>query len=474
MKTLQFFILAAALIFATSCKTKTPQTSAAKTTNATSVASSTNESKAAAGQTASGATNGSKASTTANATSTTKAAAGENQTQATSGATKTSATSGATHIQEPGPSLVTGNNKFAFELYKKISAKPENLFYSPFSISAALAMTYTGAKANTAKQISAVMHFADNSAAFSTSYKDYLATISKLNNDQVSIYAANSLWGQIAFTFKKEFIELISSNYSAEVKNVNFIKEADKCRMQINQWVESKTNSKIKDLIKPGLIDDLTRLVLVNAIYFKAPWDKPFDEKATKKLDFKKDDATTVTTDFMIVDNDYKYYSNDNLAAVEIPYSKGTMSMLVLLPKDKAAFEDLKKNIGNELYTQINSGLAMKKVKLFLPKFKATSEFELSDMLILMGMEEAFSDEADFSGMTGKKDLKISKVVHKAFIDVNEAGTEAAAATAVIIRIKSMPVNPVEFKADHPFMFIIKDNASGSILFAGNIYDPTK
>jgi serpin B len=187
------------------------------------------------------------------------------------------------------------------------------------------------------------------------------------------------------------------------------------------------------------------------------------------------DEASSVSCDFMFAEQDYKFYEQeDGLKAVEIPYLKGKMSMLVILPKDNKDFDVLKKDINLDLYNKINTGLVSKKVKLYLPKFKTTSEFELSEMLKQMGMPEAFTDQADFSGMTGKKDLKISKVIHKAFVEVNEAGTEAAAATAVVMRIKSMPMKQPEFRADHPFMFIIKENTNNSILFAGNIYNPTK
>jgi len=378
-----------------------------------------------------------------------------------------------TDIQNPGLSITDNNTRFAFDLYKKISLKPENMFYSPFSISAAMGMAYTGSKGNTETQIAHVMHFASNNAAFPASYQAYLKTINALNKDEINIYTANSFWAQADFKFKKEFVGIIRDYFSGEITNVDFVKEAEKCRVDINKWVEGKTNNKIENLIQPGLIDNLTRLVLVNAIYFKAPWEMPFDTKATKKMDFNTSAANVVSADFMTGENNYKYYTEDKFSAIEIPYAKGSLSMIVILPADND-LAGLQKSMDNALYQKIVSGLTQKKVRLILPKFKATSEFELSDVLKEMGMPEAFSDKADFSGMTGRKDLKISKVVHKAFIDVNESGTEAAAATAVIIRIKAMPVNAIEFKADHPFMFVIRENTNGSILFAGNIYDPTK
>jgi len=372
--------------------------------------------------------------------------------------------------------ITENNNLFALDLYKKISTTPGNLFYSPYSISTALAMTYAGARGKTEKEMSAVMHFPANSADFYNKYNEVLKNISTLNDGgKLNIYTVNSVWAQKNFKFRDEFLEIIKNNFNSSINLVDFIKETENSRIQINKWVETQTNEKIKELIKPGLIDYLTRMVLVNAIYFKADWETAFDKNQTRKMDFLVDESKAVSCDFMFLEQEFKFFEQeDGLKAIEIPYSKGKMSMLIILPKDNAGFNMLKKEINLDFYKKINSVLVSKNVKLYLPKFKTTSEFELSDILIKMGMPEAFSDRADFSGMTGAKDLKISKVIHQAFVEVSETGTEAAAATAVVMRVKSMPISPPEFKADHPFMFIIKENKENSILFAGNIYNPTK
>ncbi len=386
-------------------------------------------------------------------------------------------TKSGTDAENTAPVNITENNNlFAFDLYKMISVKPENMFYSPYSISAALAMTYTGARNNTEKQMSSVMHFPASNEAFYNQYNTVLKDINALNDGStMNIYTANSIWAQKNFKFKEDFIGVLKNSYNSSLNTVDFIKETEASRILINKWVEDQTKEKIKDLIQPGLIDYLTRMVLVNAIYFKANWETAFDEKQTQKMDFYINESSSVTCDFMFAEKEFKYYEQgDELKAIEIPYSKGNMSMLVIMSKEKNGFAQVNKLMSLELYNKINEGLVSKKVKLWLPKFKTTSEFELSEVLQQMGMREAFSDNADFSGMTGKKDLKISKVIHKAFVEVNEAGTEAAAATAVVMRVKSMPVNPPEFRADHPFMFIIKENKNNSILFAGNIFDPTK
>ncbi len=373
-------------------------------------------------------------------------------------------------------SITDANNLFAIDLYKKICDKPENLFLAPYSISTALAMTYVGARENTEKQMGEIMHFPANSKDFYDKYNESLKEIGALNDGSaINIYNANSIWAQRDFTFNEAFVKILKNSFNSSVNTVDFINETENSRQQINTWVEKQTNEKIKGLIPSGLVDYLTRLVLVNAIYFKANWATAFDEKQTQKIDFHVEETSSVACDFMTADKEFNYYEDEtNLKAIEIPYSNGTLSMLIILPKDNAAFVALKKDFNYDLYKKITIGLSPKKVKLFFPKFKITSEFELSWILKEMGMPDAFSDRADFSGMTGKKDLKISKVIHKAFVEVNESGTEAAAATAVVMRIKSLPVNQPEFKADHPFMFIIKENKNNSILFTGNIHNPAE
>ncbi|HQI70093.1 MAG TPA: serpin family protein [Bacteroidales bacterium] len=372
--------------------------------------------------------------------------------------------------------ITENNNRFAFDLYKNIGAKPENMLYSPYSISSALAMTYTGARGNTEKQMGAVMHFSPNSLDFNNQNNARLKEINALNDGStLNTYTANSIWAQKDFKFKESFIGALKDSYLSSLHTVDFIKETEQSRLLINKWVETETKEKIKDLIQPGLIDYLTRMVLVNAIYFKADWETAFDETLTKKMTFYPDETTQVPCDFMFAERDFGFYEQENgLKAIEIPYSKGKMSMLVILPKDKNGIFGITKETGPDWYNMINTSLVKKKVKLWLPKFKTTSEFELSEVLQQMGMKEAFSDNADFSGMTGKKDLKISKVIHKAFVEVNESGTEAAAASAVVMRVKSMPANQPEFRADHPFLFIIKENTQNRILFIGNIFNPAK
>ncbi len=380
-------------------------------------------------------------------------------------------------------SIVQNNNQFALELYSEISLKPGNIILSPFSISSALAMTYAGARSETEKQMSNVMHFAMNQDLFHNDYRQLSDNIEQLDNEKgIEINIANSLWAQKNYSFLDKFLKLTKKYYSAGLQFVDFVKETEKSRKLINQWVEKETKQKIKDLLLPGTIDQSTVLVLTNAIYFYGIWENKFDTKNTYKSFFYKDDKTKVETSFMKQSDKFNYYEDNTLQALELPYSNNSLSMVIMLPalpltpsqrEVEQTYESInkfEKLLTYEMYNNIISGFRKRKVNVSVPKFKITSQFDLEEKLSQMGMPDAFSSSADFSGMTGKKDLHIDKVVHKAFIEVNEEGTEAAAATAVIMT-KSAAI-AVTFKADHPYVFIIKDNNTESILFIGRVAEP--
>ncbi|MDA3781412.1 MAG: serpin family protein [Bacteroidales bacterium] len=366
---------------------------------------------------------------------------------------------------------VNHNNKFSFELYKAIKAKPINIIFSPFSISSALAMTYTGAKNNTLEEMSKTLHFNKNfnihNSNFSTLQKNIIS-----GNKDVKINIANSLWAQENYHFLENFITINKKYYKAGIQFTNFNGNIEHSRKKINNWVEKETNDKIKNLIKKNTLDNSTRLVLVNAIYFNGAWKHPFNkENNTEDIFYIFSKCQTKAT-YMNKLVTGKYYENKLLHIVEIPYKNNIASLMIILPKERFGIMDVEKILNEDKLNEYSDKLTYKKVQLSLPKFKFTSEYELSEQLSKMGMPSAFGKEADFSGMTGNKDLYIDKIIHKAFIEVNEKGTEAAAATAVTMRKTSAMFEKVNLKIDHPFIFLIKDNKTGSILFSGRVLDP--
>lgn len=372
------------------------------------------------------------------------------------------------------PQMVKGNNDFALELYREIRSEKENTFFSPFSISTALAMTYAGAREESEKQIATVLHFDRDQAKFHPDYNILLNYITSLNRkDSVELSIANNMFAQVDYHFSDAYFKQIKSYYGADLQNLDFRNDTENARKTINKWVEGKTKDKIKELLIPGILTEQTRLVLVNAIYFLGHWNVSFDPARTSKLPFYVSSESSIQADFMYREGEMNFAELDGFKMVELPYAGEELSMVILLPTDASSMGSVEKSLSADQWKLWEQMMTRKKIKLLLPKFKTVSEFELSDVLKKMGMPHPFSLAADLSGMTGKKDLMIDKVVHKAFIEVMEKGTEAAASTAVVIREKSGMVIP-EFRADKPFIFIIKDKKEGEILFMGRINDPTK
>jgi len=289
---------------------------------------------------------------------------------------------------------------------------------------------------------------------------------------------ANGLWAQNDFKFLDSYFDIVKSNYHSELTNVDFIDNYSRetVRKEINAWVAQKTNDKIKDILKQGSLDPLTRLVLVNAIYFYGNWAQPFKKEATQPKDFNLMDGNKLNVPFMNQQIMYNYYEDSKIQAIEIPYKDNKASMVIFLPVKSNGIAEFEKSFDYKYYQDIISSFQSTEVRLSLPKFQTTHNINLETTLSQMGMPLAFSQiGADFSGMTGKRDLYISKVIHQAYIHVDEKGTEAAAATAVIMEKMTAIRNPIEpkiFNADHPFIFLIKDNTSGSILFMGKIMKP--
>lgn len=379
--------------------------------------------------------------------------------------------------------IVDGNNKFAMALFAKLREKEGNLFFSPYSISTALAMTYAGAIDETQAQMAKILNFPTCSelvepidkdkfhSAFGTIVKDLNAR-DKKGSYELSV--ANALWGQKGYGFLKEFIELVKTNYDGQLNEVDFVTATEAARKTINVWVEEKTNNKIKELIKPGVLDAMTRLVLTNAIYFKGNWAVQFKEDRTKNSPFTLLINDKIEVPMMNQTGQFGYMESEDFQTLELPYVDNELSMIILLPKEIEGLTKFEQTLTLENLSQWLSKLHKREVIVSIPRFKMTSQFSLASALKSMGMTDAFDpSKADFSGMNGKKNLFISAVVHKAYVDVNEQGTEAAAATAVTMRLTSIgPSQTLVFRADHPFLFLIRDNHSGSILFIGRVMNP--
>jgi serpin B len=267
---------------------------------------------------------------------------------------------------------------------------------------------------------------------------------------------------------------MTNKNYGAPLNRVDFQNNPEQTRTRINEWVEQKTKDKIKDLIKPGVLNSLTRLVLTNAIYFKGNWSHQFKKSATKENTFWLTRDKAVTVPLMSQKENCRYGKNEALQLIELPYVGDSFSMIVLLPNTIDGLSKLETTLTEDTLASWLMLLRKREVRVFLPKCTVTSEFNLEQTLSAMGMSDAFTTKADFSGMTGNKDLFMSTVIHKAFVDIHEEGTEAAAATAVTMRMTAMPTPPPEFRADHPFLFLIRHNPSESILFLGRVADPTQ
>jgi serpin B len=383
--------------------------------------------------------------------------------------------------------IVEGNNRFALGLFAKLQSRKGNLFFSPYSISTALAMACAGARGQTESQMTEVLHFpvADNRTMDSApkpllDRRQFAAEFGKIIKDlnergQEGAYTlniANALWGQKGYGFLEAYLKLVE-NYDGQLNEVDFERAAEAARKTINAWVEKKTAGKIKNLISPGVLDSMTRLVLTNAIYFKGNWARQFEKKRTQDASFTLAEGQKVDVPMMNQKAEFGYMETDTFQALEMPYVDQELSMVILLPKKSDALDEFEKTLTPDNLSQWLAKIHKQEVIVFVPKFKMTSQFSLASVLKSMGMTGAFSSDANFSGMDGKRDLFISAVIHKAYVDVNEEGTEAAAATGVVMRLTSIGPNPIPvFRADHPFLFLIRDNLTGSILFIGRVENP--
>ncbi|UTW66036.1 serpin family protein [bacterium SCSIO 12643] len=372
--------------------------------------------------------------------------------------------------------VALNNNSFAFDLYKEIvKGEQGNIFFSPFSISTAMAMTYAGADGSTAEEIAQAMHFGPNTPEFHTSYGNYLSTLDKNAEGNIQLRIANKLWGEQHYAFVPQFLDLNKEAYRSSLQKVDFVKGWEASRVQINDWVARKTEDRIKDLIPPGALTTDTRLVLTNAIYFKGDWLYEFKKKDTKPRKFYQTQKSYSTVDFMNYKGGFNYYENDMFKMLRLPYKGRQQSMIIVLPHKHEYFEKME-GLQNSKLLQRALYSNMPEVIVSIPKFKMTKPLGLKGHLKTLGMVHAFKDGANFSKMTPSNDLYVSDVLHKAFVEIDEKGTEAAAATAVIIATESMvpsqPKKPKEFIADRPFLFYIIDDKTQSILFMGRVMNP--
>jgi serine protease inhibitor len=406
--------------------------------------------------------------------------------------------------------LIQGNNVFAFDLYGKLKSREGNLFFSPLSISTCLGMTYAGARGETEKQMAQVLHFGTNQPLVHAQFKqllndfaekasglpenfmltsrppdddtntnnpvlqEYLKKSAVMLPTPVKVELANALYTQKEQPLLPPFQEVVSRSYRAPLKQVDFRNEGVAVSKEINKWIAEKTSDKIPGILQPTDLNAQTRMVLINTLYFKGQWEFPFDRESTTQHPFMIAQNQSKEVRMMHKNEIHRYYEAEDFQALEMAYADHQSSMLILLPGQQDGLKALEAKLGAESLARVTSGMRGRHVDVFMPKFKLRFDAELSECLKAMRMKDAFGEQADFSGMDGTKELYISGAFHKAFADVNEEGTEAAAVTALTVINWAEEAPPPIFRADHPFVFFIRDMKSNSILFMGRVMDPTQ
>jgi serpin B len=377
--------------------------------------------------------------------------------------------------------LVDGNDAFAFNLYQSLRSGAGNDVFSPYSISLALAMTYAGARNETGSQMAAALHFALPQEKLHPAFNKLDQSLTQEGKDKsnkgqlLQLDIANAIWAEQTFTFLQPYLDLLAINYGAGLQQADFINESAKVQSEINQWVSDQTSGKIKDLIPAGAIDPMTKLVLVNAVYFKADWANPFNPTYTTDLPFHLLDGTVTPVKMMSKSiSGILYSSGAGYKAVELDYTGNTAAMDILVP-DEGNFDTFEGQLSADRFNGILNGMQPTALDLGLPKFSFSSNTNLDQQLSSLGMPDAFNaNNADFSGMTGGRELFINKAIHQAFVTVDEKGTEAAAATAVTMQPTNMMVQREKLTIDRPFIFVIRDIPTKQILFIGRVVNPTK
>lgn len=368
--------------------------------------------------------------------------------------------------EDGGHSVVVANNQFAFNLYSELKDEEGNIFFSPYSISNALAVAYEGAEGKTADEIQSVFHFPMDPEVRRQAFASINNNLNA-NHPGYTLSSANALWVQNDYPILENYTRVVLNYYGGHATNLDFIKKTTESRQIINSWVEEQTNGKIVNLIQS--LSTQTRMVITNAIYFKGTWLKKFDPEQNVEKNFWKTPSIANKAQMMRLSDEFNYAETSDLQVLELPYDGKKLSMLILLPSKD--LDELEESISAEKLEELRGLLQEQKVNVILPKFRFEKRYQLVDQLSQLGMSTAFSMDADFSGIDGTEKLAIAQVVHQAFVEVNEEGTEAAAATGVTMAITSAPIIPT-FNADRPFIFIIQDKENGNILFLGRISDP--
>ena len=372
-------------------------------------------------------------------------------------------------------SLVASNTTFALSLYRQLGTNSGNLFFSPYSISTCFAMLYAGASGNTELQMSHVLGFATNQQEFASTFgvlQRELETNQQPN--AIALNDANALWTQIGYPFLPAFLANATNQYQANINQADFGTDADAMTDEINDWVAQETQNKIQNILSPGMVNPNTVLVLANAIYFLGVWTTSFEATNTSTQPFYLSSTSQVDAPLMHQPTNWvKYMATSDFQAIELPYGSNQVSMVILLPWQVDGLGRLEQQLSPAFLSNVLARMTDQQVAIFLPRFTLGSSFNLNDTLTVMGMPDAFDWRvADFSGIDGMRDLYITFVVHKAWAEVNEAGTQAAAATVIGIGNTVVPGPPPIFRADHPFIFFIRDTQTGSILFLGRVVNP--
>lgn len=375
--------------------------------------------------------------------------------------------------------LINGNNQFSIDLYKQLRSEKDNLFFSPYSISSAFAMTAVGARGQTAKEMEAVFHFSPEMFSGFRQLNKQLITTAEPRTGSPTLQIANAIWPQKGLQLLSPFKNVLQKDFGSSIESVDFIHNTDGAINIINKWVSENTKGKIPNLLNSGNVTSETKLILTSAIYMKAAWMNVFDEYGTQKAPFHIDLQNSIDTSMMHVTEHFYLYDDAEVAVIKMPYvydsSGPVLVMMVALPKEINGLSRLEENLSYQKWTNWVTKGERRRMHVSFPKFKIENRMSLNNTMSVMGLKQAFSRQADFSGITGKPDLYISEAIHQTYIDVDEKGTEAAAVTAIGMRATSIviPEEPHEFNADHPFMFLIMDQKTQTILFMGRFLKPT-